>query len=56
MELGLCAGLFPEKVIVICPDGFWRKGNVDIVCERFGIKQVVSLFEAVNYIMDHIDE
>ena len=20
-----------------CPEGFWRKGNVDIVCERFGI-------------------
>ena len=56
LELGLCAGLFPEKLIVICPDGFWRKGNVDIVCDRYGIKQVSSLFEAVNYIMDHIDE
>lgn len=56
LELGLCAGLFPEKVIVICPEGFWRKGNVDIVCERHGIKQVNSLYEAVNYIMDRIDE
>ena len=32
-------GLFAErgKVIVCCPPGFWRKGNVDIVAERYGI-------------------
>ena len=23
------------KVICCCPAGFWRKGNVDIVCERY---------------------
>lgn len=33
-------GLFAEtgKIICCCPEGFWRKGNVDIVCERRGIK------------------
>lgn len=32
-------GLFARtgKLIVCCPEGFWRKGNVDIVCERFNI-------------------
>lgn len=32
-------GLFAEsgKLIVCCPDGFWRKGNVEIVCTRYGI-------------------
>ena len=25
------------KLIVCCPDGYWRKGNVDIVCQRYGI-------------------
>lgn len=25
------------KIFVICPDGFWRKGNVDIVCNRYNI-------------------
>jgi hypothetical protein len=24
-------------LIVYCPDGFWRKGNVEIVCSRYGI-------------------
>lgn len=32
LELGLHAG--DEKLIVCCPDGFWRKGNVEIVCSR----------------------
>jgi len=35
LELGLTAR--SGKVIVGCPDGFWRKGNVEVVCERFGI-------------------
>lgn len=35
LELGLYAS--SGKLIVCCPDGFWRKGNIDIVCTRFGI-------------------
>lgn len=35
LELGLFA--HTGKVIVCCPEGFWRKGNVDIVCDRYGI-------------------
>jgi hypothetical protein len=35
LELGLFA--HTGKMIVCCPDGFWRKGNVDIVCDRYGI-------------------
>lgn len=35
LELGLHAR--EGKVVVGCPDGFWRKGNVEIVCARFGV-------------------
>lgn len=38
MELGLFAK--SGKLIVYCPEGYWRKGNVDIVCERYGVKRV----------------
>ncbi|OAL42594.1 hypothetical protein IQ07DRAFT_669236, partial [Pyrenochaeta sp. DS3sAY3a] len=31
-----------RKLIVCCPDGFLRKGNVQIVCERFGIPLIES--------------
>jgi hypothetical protein len=40
-ELGLHAR--SGKAVVCCPDGFWRKGNVDIVCARYGIEQVDDL-------------
>ena len=43
LELGLYAD--SGKLIVCCPEGFWRKGNVDIICEKYGIEQVDTLEE-----------
>ena len=42
LELGLYADkcgsdVWRKDMIVCCPQGFWRKGNVDIVCQRYGI-------------------
>ena len=45
LELGLHA--HTGKLIVGCPPGFWRKGNVEIVCARFGIPLVASFEEFV---------
>lgn len=41
LELGLHAR--SEKMIVCCPEGFWRKGNVEIVCEKYGIPLVETM-------------
>lgn len=38
LELGLHAR--DKKLIVLCPQGYWRKGNVDIVCKHNEILQV----------------
>lgn len=27
-----------HSTLVSCPEGFWRKGNVDIVCQRAGVR------------------
>lgn len=48
MELGLVASNEPECAIVVCPEGYARKGNVDIVCERYGIKQISDLEVAMT--------
>lgn len=38
LELGFCAGHKNAlDIFVVCPEGFYRKGNVDIVCERYGL-------------------
>lgn len=49
-------GLYEHKAHVICPDGFWRKGNVDIVCEMYDIPQYSTLEKAVEEIKNHIEE
>lgn len=36
LELGLYA-YAGRNMLVCCPEGFWRKGNVDIVCQRYNI-------------------
>ena len=43
LELGLfaCSG----KLVVCCPDGFYRKGNVDIVCKKYKIRSLYSNFD-----------
>ncbi|WP_068089712.1 nucleoside 2-deoxyribosyltransferase domain-containing protein [Novosphingobium rosa] len=41
LEMGLHAR--SGKLIVLCPQGFWRKGNVDITAERYGVQQVADL-------------
>ncbi len=41
-------GLFSEKCVVVCPDGFWRKGNIDIVCKRYDIRQYNSLEDVIS--------
>jgi hypothetical protein len=40
LELGLHAR--GGKLVVGCPEGYWRRGNVEIVCARFGIPLVAS--------------
>lgn len=42
LELGLCART-PGKAVVFCPEGYWKRGNVQIVCQTFGIEMVESL-------------
>lgn len=46
LELGLFAR--SGKLIVACPDGYWRRGNVEIICERYAIPLVNSLAELIE--------
>ncbi len=53
LELGLHAR---RNVIVCCPEGYWRKGNVDIVCRRYGIRQVDTLEKLIMQARQDIAE
>jgi hypothetical protein len=48
LEFGLMAGWTSagllNKLVIGCPEGFWRKGNIEVVTDRYRI-QLVSTFE-----------
>lgn len=48
MELGIhCTS---DKLVVCCPEGFWRKGNVDVVCKWNKIDMVPSISALIEYV------
>jgi len=53
LELGLFATR--NNMIVICPEGFWRKGNVDIVCSLYEVEQYNTIDEALSVIKDELN-
>ncbi len=52
MELGLvCA---EKEVIVVCPDGFWRKGNVEFICNEYDIPLFNTLDDGIEELLKTI--
>ena len=45
LELGLFAR--SGKVLACCPPGYWRRGNVEVVCARYGVPLVAELAELI---------
>lgn len=44
------------KMIVCCPDGFWRKGNVEIFCTRHDIPVFNTMPHAVGALATKISQ
>ncbi len=47
LEIGLHAG---DDIMMCCEEGFYRKGNVDIVCKRHG----VPVYEDLTIMLDDL--
>ena len=54
LELGLHAAR--GNLLVVCPEGFWKKGNVDIECKRHNIACFDTLDEAINSLIKRLEE
>lgn len=52
LELGL--HVMGGKLIVFCEDGFYRKGNIDVVCKVYGITQVRSQTELLDVLIEKL--
>lgn len=52
LELGLHA--MQDNILVCCPEGFWRRGNVEIVCERYDIPLYESLEDLIEDLKENL--
>ena len=50
LELGMYSGT--GKVVVCCPPGFYKKGNIQMVCLRYNI----TLLETLDQLKEHVRE
>lgn len=54
LELGLWVGRRQEDVVVGVEEGFWKKGNVEVVCGRFGVRCLGSLGELGEVVRERV--
>jgi hypothetical protein len=53
LELGLHSN---DNMIVCCPEDFWRRGNVEIVCQRKGLSIFDNLEDAISELKIRIEK
>lgn len=52
LEFGLCAR--SGKAVVGCDRGFWKRGNVQAVCQRYGVPMADDLNGLVTLVLDKL--
>lgn len=50
LEFGLWAQV-PGKVIAVCPEGYWKRGNVQIVCHKLGVEMLDDIDELAGAVV-----
>ena len=59
LELGLVAKevyVADKEMIVLCPEGFYRKGNVDVVCQYYDIAQAKDMNDLIAKTIERIKD
>jgi hypothetical protein len=54
MELGLLAKT--RKCVVACPEGYWKSGNVQVICKRYGIEVLETEARLAEAVMRKLTE
>jgi len=56
LELGLLSQRKPSRTFVSCAPGFWRRGNVEIICDRYKVELFESLTDATGAVIAKLNE
>lgn len=54
LELGYVIGS-GQEAIICCPDGFWRKGNIEIMAQREHVTLVNTFNELCEELLQYLD-
>lgn len=52
MELGLVSALKNKSVWVYCAPDFWRRGNIEVMCEKYGHVFFTDKKEFMSYLIE----
>lgn len=50
MELGMMSNPWSPRAFVVCPKGFWRRGNVEVFCNFHNIELFETLDEVLGFL------
>ena len=50
LELGQLSFMTKKGTVVVCPDEFWRRGNVEVVCVLYKIPLYKTLDEGIAHL------
>jgi len=48
LEFGIITSKFPDKLTICVEEGFYRRGNIEVICRRLGIKLFSNLNDAIE--------
>jgi len=48
LEFGRYVGDVNKSMLICCPDVFWRKGNIEVMCERYN-RKLLDNFDDLLY-------
>lgn len=56
LEIGMLSQLKPRATYISCPVGFWRRGNIEILCGRYDMMLYKSLAEATGSVIAYLNQ
>lgn len=54
IEFGMYVRCSPKKTVLCCPDGFWKKGNIQITAQKYGVFVNDTFEEGLDYLFNEL--
>lgn len=55
LEFGIYVPQLGDRLVVVCPEGYWRKGNVDVTARFWGVPVFNTMQDGIAALDDRIE-